>query len=97
MVSLDLTSSAPGRSTREALRRVEELSKEGNYWVVAADIKGYFDSIPHNKLMEKVGNKISDGRVLELIESYLKAEVMTVQEISTMTGCTRAATACQLP
>ena len=61
MVSLDLTSSAPGRSTREALRRVEELSKEGNYWVVAADIKGYFDSIPHNKLMEKVGNKISDG------------------------------------
>jgi RNA-directed DNA polymerase len=50
--------------------------KEGNYWVVDADIKGYFDSIPHDKLMEKVGNKISDGRVLELIESYLKAGVM---------------------
>jgi RNA-directed DNA polymerase len=66
----------PGRSTREALRRVEELLKEGNYWVVDADIKGYFDSIPHNKLMEKVGHKISDGRVLELIESYLKAGVM---------------------
>jgi len=66
----------PGRSTREALRRVEELLKEGNYWVVDADIKGYFDSIPHHKLMEKVGNKISDGRVLELIESYLKAGVM---------------------
>jgi RNA-directed DNA polymerase len=66
----------PGRSTREALRRVEELLMEGNYWVVDADIKGYFDSIPHNKLMEKVGHKISDGRVLELIESYLKAGVM---------------------
>ena len=66
----------PGRSTREALRRVEELLKEGNYWVVDADIKGYFDSIPHNKLMEKVGKQISDGRVLELIESYLKAGVM---------------------
>ena len=66
----------PGRGSREALRRVEELLKEGNYWVVDADIKGYFDSIPHNKLMEKVGNKISDGRVLELIESYLKAGVM---------------------
>ena len=42
----------PGRGSREALRRVEELLKEGNYWVVDADIKGYFDSIPHNKLME---------------------------------------------
>ena len=66
----------PGRGSREALRRVEELLKEGKYWVVDADIKGYFDSIPHDKLMEKVGNKISDGRVLELIESYLKAGVM---------------------
>ena len=66
----------PGRGSREALRRVEELLKEGTYWVVDADIKGYFDSIPHNKLMEKVGNKISDGRMLELIESYLKAGVM---------------------
>jgi RNA-directed DNA polymerase len=66
----------PGRGTLEALRRIEELLKEGNYWVVDADIKGYFDSIPHNKLMEKVGKKISDGRVLKLIESYLKAGVM---------------------
>jgi RNA-directed DNA polymerase len=66
----------PGRGTREALRRVEELLKEGNCWVVDADIKGYFDSIPHNKLMEKIGKKISDGRVMSLIESYLKAGVM---------------------
>ena len=66
----------PGRGSREALRRVEELLKEGNYWVVDADIKGYFDSIPHNKLMEKIGKKISDGRVLKLIESYLQAGVM---------------------
>jgi RNA-directed DNA polymerase len=66
----------PGRGCREALRRVEELLKEGNHWVVDADIKGYFDSIPQHKLMEKVGQKISDGRVLKLIESYLKAGVM---------------------
>jgi len=66
----------PGRGSREALRRVEELLKEGNYWVVDADIKGYFDSIPHKKLMEKIGKKISDGRVLKLIESYLQAGVM---------------------
>jgi RNA-directed DNA polymerase len=66
----------PGRGCRDALRRVEELLKQGNYWVVDADIKGYFDSIPQDKLMEKIGNKISDGRVLKLIESYLKAGVM---------------------
>ena len=66
----------PGRGTRDALRRVEELLKEGNHWVVDADIKGYFDSIPHQQLMGKIGKKISDGRVLELIESYLKAGVM---------------------
>ena len=66
----------PGRGSMEALQRVEELLKEGNHWVVDADIKGYFDNIPHKKLMEKVGDKISDGRVLKLIESYLKVGVM---------------------
>ena len=70
----------PGRGTREALRRVEELLKEGNYWVVDADIKGYFDNIPHHKLMEKIGKKISDGRVLKLLESYLQAGVMETEK-----------------
>ena len=68
----------PGRGTKDALRRVEELLKGGSHWVVDADIKGYFDSIPHHKLMEKVAIKISDGRVLKLIESYLKAGVFEV-------------------
>jgi RNA-directed DNA polymerase len=68
----------PGRGAKDALRRVEELLKGGSHWVVDADIKGYFDSIPHHKLMEKVAIKISDGRVLKLIESYLKAGVFEV-------------------
>ena len=66
----------PRRGAKEALRRVEELLNQAHHWVVDADIKGYFDSIPHSKLMAKVANKISDGRILELIESYLKAGVM---------------------
>src|SRR6201998_1171932 len=66
----------PRRVTKDALRRVEELLNQAHHWVVDADIKGYFDSIPHGKLTAKVGAKISDGRVLELIESYLKAGVM---------------------
>ena len=44
--------------------------------MVDADIKGYFDTIPHGPLMERVGRKIADGRVLRLIEGYLKAGVM---------------------
>jgi RNA-directed DNA polymerase len=66
----------PRRGAKDALRRVEELLNQAHHWVVDADIKGYFDSIPHPKLMAKVATKISDGRILELIESYLKAGVM---------------------
>lgn len=66
----------PGRGCKDALRRVEELLKEGRVWVVDADIKGYFDTIPQDALMERVGRKIADGRVLRLIGGYLKAGVM---------------------
>jgi RNA-directed DNA polymerase len=66
----------PRRGTKDALRRVQELLNQAHHWVVDADIKGYFDTIPHAKLMAKVAKKISDGRILELIESYLKAGVM---------------------
>ncbi len=66
----------PKRGCKDALRRVEALLKEGSVWVVDADIKSYFDTIPHTPLMERVAEKISDGRVLELIESYLNQGVM---------------------
>jgi RNA-directed DNA polymerase len=66
----------PGRGCKDALRRVEQLLKEEKVWVVDADIKGYFDTIPHGPLMKRVGAKIADGRVLRLIEAYLKAGVM---------------------
>jgi RNA-directed DNA polymerase len=66
----------PRRGAKDALRRVDELLKAGYHWVVDADIKGYFDSIPHDQLMAKIETKISDRRVLKLIESYLKVGVM---------------------
>jgi len=66
----------PRRGAKDALRRVDELLNRGYHWVVDADIKSYFDSISHDKLMAKVAQKISDGRILELTESYLKAGVM---------------------
>ena len=59
----------PKRGCKEALRRVEQLLKEDKVWVVDADIKGYFDTIPHGPLLKRVGGKIADGRVLRLIEA----------------------------
>jgi len=66
----------PGRCCQDALRRVEAQLKDGLVHVVDVDIKGYFDAIPHNQLMEKVSAKIADGRVLDLIRGFLESGVM---------------------
>jgi RNA-directed DNA polymerase len=66
----------PGRGCKDALRRVDQLLRAGYSHVVDADIKGYFDSIPHEALMEQVRTWISDGRVLALVESFLKQGVL---------------------
>jgi RNA-directed DNA polymerase len=66
----------PGRGAKDALRRVDSLLKAGKTWVVDADLKGYFDTIPQDKLMEKVGEHVSDGAVLELVERFLKQGVL---------------------
>jgi RNA-directed DNA polymerase len=66
----------PGRSCKDALRRVDELLKSGHVHVVDVDIRGYFDAIPHPRLMAEVGKHVADGRVLHLIEAFLKAGVM---------------------
>jgi len=70
----------PGRGCKDALRRVDGLLKAGCIHVVDADIKSYFDTIPSERLMELVGARVSDGRVLSLIESYLKQDVMEGME-----------------
>ena len=66
----------PGRGCKDALRRVEELLRTGNTHIVDVDIKGYFDSIPHDRLMALVRERIADGRVLGLIEGFLKQGVL---------------------
>jgi RNA-directed DNA polymerase len=66
----------PERSAKDALRRVDTLLKQGYHWVVDADLKSYFDTIPHTQMIKRVGIKISDGRVLTLIEAMLKQGVM---------------------
>ena len=70
----------PGKGCKDALRRVDELLRSGQHWVLDADLKSYFDTIPHERLMERVGEKVSDGKVLNLIEGMLQAGVMDTVE-----------------
>ena len=66
----------PGRGCHEALREVDRLLKDGYTHVVDADLQSYFDTIPHERLMARIEERVSDGRVLDLIRSWLKAEIM---------------------
>jgi RNA-directed DNA polymerase len=67
----------PGRGCKDALREVERLLKEGFTHVVDADLKSYFDTIPHDRLMTLVAGSISDSRVLGLIDGFLQQEIMS--------------------
>ena len=65
----------PRRSTKDALRRVVTLLQGGYRYVVDADLQAYFDSIPHAPLRARVASKISDGRVLALVEAFLQQPI----------------------
>jgi RNA-directed DNA polymerase len=82
----------PGRGCKDALRRADQLLKAGHAYVVDADLKGYFDSIPHDRLMTRVKEKIADGPVLSLIDSFLKANILDgLEEWSPATGAPQGA------
>jgi RNA-directed DNA polymerase len=66
----------PQRGCLDGLRRVDQLLKQGYTWIVDADLKSYFDTIPHAPLMERVEEKVSDGPVLGLVEVFLNQQVM---------------------
>jgi RNA-directed DNA polymerase len=70
----------PGRGCKDALREVEDLLRAGHVHVVDADLRSFFDTIPHDRLMARVAQKISDGRILTLIEGFLRQEVMKEME-----------------
>jgi RNA-directed DNA polymerase len=78
----------PLRGCKDALRIVDEGLKAGQTWVVDADMKSYFDSIPHAQLMAEVETFISDGKVLKLIQAYLKQDVLAGLERWTPTSGT---------
>jgi RNA-directed DNA polymerase len=66
----------PGRGCCQAVKRVEELLGQGRLWCVDLDFKSYFDSIPHERLLGLVQQRVVDGNVLALVEQSLKAGVL---------------------
>jgi len=65
-----------GRSAKDALGKIWRELREGREWIVDADLKDFFGSVDHDKLVTLVAQRVSDGRVLRLIRSMLKAGCM---------------------
>lgn len=66
----------PEHSAQQAVGRVEELLKRGFTWIVDADIKSFYDQIPQELLLQRVAERVSDRRLLGLIQQSLRAGVM---------------------
>jgi RNA-directed DNA polymerase len=66
----------PNRSAHMALDKIRKDLLDGYVYVIDADLKSYFDTIPHDKLMSLVREEIVDGSVIGLLESFLQAGIM---------------------
>jgi len=77
----------PGRSAHQALGsfRDQQIAIRAG-WVLEVDIQGSFDTIPHEPLMERISDKVADGRVLQLLEAFLTQRVMDGLEAWTPTS-----------
>src|SRR5881396_1577385 len=62
-----------GRSTKDAMRKVWKEIQSGSEWIVDADLRDFFGSVDHEKLLTLVAQRVADGRVLRLIQAMLKA------------------------
>jgi len=61
------------RSTKDALRKIWKEIQSGSEWIVDADLRDFFGSVDHEKLLTLVAQRVADGRVLRLIQAMLKA------------------------
>ena len=91
----------PERGCKDALRRVSNLMKEGNLYIVDADLRKCFDRIPHDPLLNRVKERIADRKVLDLIRRFLKQEILedgitTSPEEGTPQGATLSPLLCNI-
>jgi group II intron reverse transcriptase/maturase len=78
----------PRRNATQALEAIRVTGGRGNYHVVDADIQGFFDAIDQDLLLEKLGRRISDRRVLKLLTQWLRAGIMEDGKVRTATAGT---------
>ncbi|HEC87581.1 MAG TPA: group II intron reverse transcriptase/maturase [Thermoplasmatales archaeon] len=87
----------PKRSAHQAIGQIKKYAQQGYTWVIDADVEKFFDSVNHTLLMNFVADEISDRKVLNLIETWLKAGVMNEGKIEeTMEGTPQAGVASPL-
>lgn len=65
----------PARGCKDALRRVDRLIKDGYKYTVDVDLKSYFDTIPHARLVQELRKYVADNQVITLVEQFLRADV----------------------
>lgn len=66
----------PGRGCKDALRRVDRLVKAGYKHTVDVDLKSYFDTIPHDRLLAELRKYIADNSLIGLVAQFLQASIM---------------------
>ncbi|NOQ36268.1 MAG: group II intron reverse transcriptase/maturase [Methylococcaceae bacterium] len=66
----------PKRNCHQAVELVLDIWREGNRYVLDADISGFFDNIPHQVIMTGLSNVVADGNILGIVEGFLKSGVM---------------------
>lgn len=65
----------PGRNAHQAMEAIRKGIEAGQFEIIDADLSGYFDTIPHRTLMRLVARRVSDGSMLKLIRSWLRAPI----------------------
>ena len=78
-----------GHSALDAVKHVHKLINTGHVEIVDADLKAYFDSIPHAELLKSVARRVVDGAMLHLIKMWLEAPVEETDERGNMHRSTR--------
>jgi group II intron reverse transcriptase/maturase len=66
----------PKRDAHQALDAIKETLDQGMYWIIDADLASYFDTIPHDRLMKAVAERVVDGAMLALVKMFLEAPIV---------------------
>jgi group II intron reverse transcriptase/maturase len=71
----------PRRDAHQALDAIKEALDQGMYWIIDADLASYFDTIPHDRLMKAVAERVVDGAMLALVKMFLEAPIVDERDV----------------